>query len=109
MHHVGLIIVRYDISAKFDLTTKGNKFGAVRIKLLVNIYFLNFNTRTVDLLLFCAMTNKCKLSHNLSHCYMFRHNRVILREILINALPSYTIISNAVVGNIVTSSLRMTQ
>jgi len=30
---------------------------------------------------------------------MFRHYRVILRELLINTLPSYTSISNAAVGN----------
>jgi len=30
---------------------------------------------------------------------MFRHYRVILRELVINALPSYTSISNAAVGN----------
>jgi len=30
---------------------------------------------------------------------MFRHYRVILRELAINTLPSYTSISNAAVGN----------
>jgi len=30
---------------------------------------------------------------------MFRHYRVILREIVINTLSSYTSISNAAVGN----------
>jgi len=33
------------------------------------------------------------------HTYMFRHYFVILRELLIKTLPSYTIISNAAVGN----------
>jgi hypothetical protein len=32
---------------------------------------------------------------------MFRYYRVILRELVINALPSYTSISNAAVGNTV--------
>ena len=32
---------------------------------------------------------------------MFRHYRVILRQPVINTLPSYTSISNAVVGNAV--------
>jgi len=36
-----------------------------------------------------------------SHSYMFCHYRVILRELVINALPSYTSISNAAVGNTV--------
>jgi len=34
-----------------------------------------------------------------SHSYMFRHCRVILRELVINALPSYPSISNTAVGN----------
>jgi len=36
-----------------------------------------------------------------THTYMFRHCRVILRELVINALPSYTSISNAAGGNTV--------
>jgi hypothetical protein len=31
---------------------------------------------------------------------MFQHYRFILRELVINTLPSYTSISNAAVGNI---------
>jgi hypothetical protein len=34
-----------------------------------------------------------------SHSYMFRHYHIILRELVINTLPSYTSISNAAVGN----------
>jgi len=50
----------------------------------------------------CTMTNKCtQLFHKLSHRYMFRHYRVILRQLVINTLPSYTSISNAAVGNTV--------
>jgi hypothetical protein len=40
-----------------------------------------------------------QLFHKLSHSYTFRHYRVILRELVINTLPSYTGISNAAVGN----------
>jgi len=40
-----------------------------------------------------------KLFHKLLHCYMFRHYRVILRQLVINNLPRYTSISNAAVGN----------
>ena len=40
-----------------------------------------------------------QLFHKLSHSYMFRHYRVILRQLVINTLPSYTSISNAAVGN----------
>jgi len=42
-----------------------------------------------------------QLFHKLSHStYMFRHYRVILREFVVSTLPSYTSMSNAVVGNI---------
>jgi len=40
-----------------------------------------------------------QLFHKLSHSYMFRHYRVILREPVINTLPSYTSILNAAVSN----------
>ena len=36
-----------------------------------------------------------QLFYKLSRCYMFRHYRVILSELVINVLPSYTSISNA--------------
>jgi hypothetical protein len=36
-----------------------------------------------------------KLFHKLSHPYMFRHYRVIHRELVINTLPSYTSMSSA--------------
>jgi len=45
------------------------------------------------------MTKNAKLFHKLSHSYMFRHYRVILRELVINTLPSYKSISSAAVGN----------
>ena len=37
--------------------------------------------------------------YKLSHSYMFRHYRVILRELVINTLQSYKNISSAAVGN----------
>jgi hypothetical protein len=55
-------------------------------------------------LLFRTLTNKStQLFHKLSHCYMFPHYRAILRQPIINTLPSYTSISNAAVGNTVYS------
>ena len=42
-----------------------------------------------------------QLIAELSHCYMFRHYSVILRELVINTLPRYTNISNSAVGNTV--------
>ena len=49
------------------------------------------------------MTNKnTQLFHKLSHSsYMFRHYRVIHRQFAVSTLPSYTSMSNAVVGNII--------
>jgi len=40
-----------------------------------------------------------QLFNELSHSYMFRRYRVILSELVINTLPSYTSISNAALGN----------
>ena len=40
---------------------------------------------------FVLWTNKCTQQfQKLSHCYMFRHYRVILRQPVTNTLPSYT-------------------
>jgi len=79
-------------------------------------YFLYIIQHALD---YCIMTslmmvNKLKyfcysvlwptnaqLFHKLSHCNMFRHYRVILIQLVINTLPSYTSISNAAVGNTV--------
>ena len=52
---------------------------------------------------FALWPTNTQLFHKLSHYYMFRHCRVILRDLVINTLPSYTIISNAAVGNTVYS------
>ena len=48
---------------------------------------------------FVLWPTNAHLFHKLSHCYMFRHYRVILRQPATNTLPSYTSISNAAVGN----------
>jgi hypothetical protein len=53
--------------------------------------------------LFCTVTNKCTIISQNLHSYMFRHYRVILRELVINTLPSYTNISSAAVGNTIYS------
>jgi len=61
-----------------------------------------FSTYSAYLLLFFALwPTNAQLFHKLSHCYMFRHYRVILRQLVINNLPSYSSISNAAVGNTV--------
>ena len=52
---------------------------------------------------FCVVQwpTNAQLTDKLSHSYMFRHYCVILREFVVSTLPSYTSMSNAVVGNIV--------
>jgi len=50
-------------------------------------------------LYFVLWPTNTQLFHKLSHSYMFRHYRVILRQLVINTLPSYASISNAAVGN----------
>ena len=46
-----------------------------------------------------VLSTAVQLFHKLSHSYVFRHYRVILRELVINTLPSYTSRPNAAVGN----------
>jgi len=43
---------------------------------------------------FVLWPTNTQLFHKLSQSYMFRHYRVIRRELVINILPSYTSISN---------------
>jgi hypothetical protein len=68
---------------------------------ILHLSRIRVNTCSVHLLLFCTINNKCKLFHKLSYCYMLRQYCVILRDFVINTLPSYTSISNAAVGNII--------
>ena len=67
---------------------------------LVGILFphINFNyiVKIISVFFyFLPWPTNTQLFHKLSHFYMFRHYRVILREIVINTSPSYTSISNA--------------
>jgi len=48
---------------------------------------------------FVLWPTNVQLFNKLSHSYMFRHYGVILMELVINTLPSYTSISNAAGGN----------
>ena len=61
---------------------------------------INVGGELLIFFLFCFVLwpANAKLFHKLSHSYMFRHYRVIFRELVINTLPSYTNISNAAVG-----------
>jgi len=66
-----------------------------RYFILESLYY--FDTCTVHIL-FCTVTNKCKIISQIITPTCF-DTRVILRELVINTLSSYTTISNAVVGN----------
>ena len=55
----------------------------------------------VSFIIYVLWPTNAQLSHKLSHSYMFWPYCVILRELVINALPSYISISNAGVGNTV--------
>jgi hypothetical protein len=50
---------------------------------------------------FVLWPTNAQLFHKLSHSYMFRHYRVILRQLVIDTLSSYTSTSKAAVGNTV--------
>jgi len=70
-------------------------------------YMLSINDFPVlqrnQIYLYYYVLENALLFHKLSHSYMFRHCRVILRQLVINTLPCYTSISNAAVGNTVYS------
>jgi hypothetical protein len=63
------------------------------------LMYAYFNNVLCIFYYFVQWPKNAQLFHKLSHCYMFRHYRVILRELVINTLPSYTSISNSAVGN----------
>jgi len=72
--------------------------GEVTIHCLFNILSPKLLCEQCKQLL-CIMTKNAQLFHKLSHYYMFRHYPVILRQPVINTLPSYTSISNSAIGN----------
>ena len=82
------------------MTTK--QLYAVHNNVRLFIFYFNTLYRASCIILHYNPTN-AQLSHKLAHSYMFRHYRVILRELVINTLPSYTSISNVAVGNTIYS------
>ena len=65
----------------------------------------------VEFLIFCYFVlwpTNAQLFHKWSHSYNVWHYRVILRQPVINTLPSYTSISYAAVGNTITINLHKT-
>jgi hypothetical protein len=69
----------------------------ILVHLLVLSIKLFFDTREwtlIKIILYYGQQMH-KLFHKFSPSYMFREYRVILRELVINTLPSYTSISNA--------------
>jgi len=45
------------------------------------------------------MTNQCTIISQIITLLIFQHYRVILRELVVSTLPSYTSMSNAAVSN----------
>ena len=74
---------------------------------ITHVFFItdqSFVTKLNAQFLFCYFVPRptnAQLFHKLSHSYTLRQYRVILRELAISTLPSYTSISNAAVGNTV--------
>ena len=68
-------------------------------ELILSVWVVRWNKQNIECYYFVQRPTDAQLYHKLSHCYMFRHYRVILRQPAINTLPSYTSISNAAVGN----------
>jgi hypothetical protein len=56
-------------------------------------------SNSCDCFYFVQWPTNAQLIDKLLHYYMFWHYRVILREPVVTTLPSYTSMSNAVVGN----------
>ena len=81
------------------LSTFAAKAGRLSERTLLPI--LLFYTYFFLFCYFVSWQTNAQLFHNLSHSYMFQHYRVILRELVINTLPSHTSISNAAVSNTV--------
>jgi hypothetical protein len=97
--HVATLIVMFNF---VTLNIFGEEWRVNRLMSCPQTSFMShhFNACTVHLLLLCTMTNKCtQLFHKLSHCYMFRQYRVILRQPVISTLPGYISTSIAAVCN----------
>ena len=65
----------------------------------MQLLVIQFTIKMFHIHHFVLWPTNAQLFHKLSHSYMFRHYRVILRELVISTLPSYASISNAAVGN----------
>ena len=75
----------------------------IQISIYIYIYIYLFILIPAPCILyyFLMWPTNAQLFHKLPYSYMFRHYRVILRQLVINTLSSYTSISNAAVGNTV--------
>ena len=87
---VGITVYNYDVSQRFYVSSD---IIVVEIHFSIYVTFISYY--------FALWPTNAQLFHKLSHCHMFRHSRVTLRQPAINTLPSYTSISNAAVGNTV--------
>ena len=69
-----------------------SKQTAYKTTLLYRHDFIVHGTGVANYIIYCFVLwpTNAQLFHKLSHCYMFRHYRVILRQPVISTLPSYT-------------------
>jgi len=67
------------------------------------LFILLYNFNNIPWISYCyaLWPTNAQLFHKLSHSYMFRHYRLIFRELVINILSSYRNISNGAVRNII--------
>ena len=80
------------------------KVSLILVRLQWNLNYcdrFSKNTGITFLFNFVLWPTNAQLLHELSHSYMFRHYHVILRQLVINTLLSYTSIANAAFGNTV--------
>ena len=75
-------------------TARGGEMGKI-------VFFILILIHALCILLFCKITNKStiELIYKLLGYYMFRHYRVIFRQLVFLTSPNYIRISIAAVGN----------
>jgi len=90
-----------------DLTNTKQRYQSLESN--IGHYFY-FTTCTVHLLLILYYDQQMhSYVYKLSYSYMFRHYRVVFRELVINTLTSYKSIANAVAGNTIYKQLLVIQ
>ena len=116
MHQLATFLVNILVQEEFFLGGLTHAYGTGRLSGNADKYqstlrnipkerrspmFCHWATKIISPTNFVLWPTNAQLSHKISHSYIFRHYRVILWELIINALPSYALILSADVGNTV--------